>query len=298
MNFERTHAMNRRSFLGTIPATWLRSPLVRTGEFPWLADDDDALLCAKKFDLAVSRSLARLPMNEAVVEIGKTFLGTPYVANALEVPGEEVLVVNMRGLDCVSFYENALVLARCIRMKKMTFDDYKRQLQFIRYRGGVIDGYPSRLHYTSDYFFDNEKKGIWRNVTKELGGVPLKKTINFMSTHPDSYRQLKENEEFRKIVSAQEQEISSRETYYIPKENVESIAAKMQSGDIIGITTDIEGLDTSHTGIAVREQGRLVFMHAPLAGKKVEITESTLAEYLARNRRQTGIMMVRPLEPA
>lgn len=290
--------MNRRNFLGTIPAAMLLTPLIRPGGFEWFPEDEDFLLCTKKFELAVSRKLARLPINEAVVEIGRTFLGTQYVANALEVGGEERLVVNMRGLDCVSFYENALVLARCIKLNRMTFEEYKNQLQLIRYRGGVIDGYPSRLHYTSDYFFDNEKKGIWKNVTKELGGVPLKKTLNFMSTHPDSYRQLKENGEFRKIIAVQEREISSRETYYIPKENVGSIAAKMQSGDIIGITTDVEGLDTSHTGIAVREGGQLVFMHAPLAGKKVEITESTLPEYLARNKRQTGIMVVRPLEPA
>jgi hypothetical protein len=290
--------MNRRNFLGTIPAAMLLTPLIRPGAFPWFPDDEDFLLCTKKFELAVSRNLARLPINEAVVEIGRTFLGTQYVANALEVTGEERLVVNMRGLDCVSFYENALVLARCIKLNRMTFEEYKNQLQLIRYRGGVIKGYPSRLHYTSDYFFDNEKKGIWKNMTKELGGVPLKKTLNFMSTHPDSYRQLKENGEFRKIIAAQEREISSRETYYIPKEKVGSIAAKMQSGDIIGITTDVEGLDTSHTGIAVREEGQLTFMHAPLAGKKVEITESTLPEYLARNKRQTGIMVVRPLEPA
>ncbi|MEX0736506.1 MAG: N-acetylmuramoyl-L-alanine amidase-like domain-containing protein [Bacteroidota bacterium] len=290
--------MNRRNFLGTIPAAMLLTPLIRPGGFVWFPEDEDFLLCTKKFELAVSRNLARLPINEAVVEIGRTFLGTQYVANALEVTGEERLVVNMRGLDCVSFYENALVLARCIKLNRMTFEEYKNQLQLIRYRGGVIKGYPSRLHYTSDYFFDNEKKGIWKNVTKELGGVPLKKTLNFMSTHPDSYRQLKENGEFQKIIAAQEREISSRETYYIPKEKVGSIAAKMQSGDIIGITTDIEGLDTSHTGIAVREEGQLAFMHAPLAGKKVEITESTLPEYLARNKRQTGIMVVRPLEPA
>lgn len=290
--------MNRRGFLGTLPGMVMIPPLAGMKGLISFLDDEDALLCSRKFDFAVSRNLARLPVNDIVVEIGRTFLGTPYVAHALEVPGEERLVVNMRALDCVSFYENALVLARCIKLNKPTFDAYKQQLQLIRYRGGMIDGYPSRLHYTSDYFYDNEKKGIWKNVTKELGGVPLKKRINFMSTHPDSYRQLKENPEFRTIIAQQEEEISGRETYYLPKDNVEAVAGKIQSGDIIGITTDVEGLDTSHTGIAVREGGRLVFMHAPLAGKKVEITESTLAEYLVRNKRQTGIMVVRPLEPA
>lgn len=259
--------------------------------------DDDAALCTRKFEIAVSLGLQKKPIGDVIVEMGKTFLGTEYVTNALEVSGRERLVVNMRGLDCVSFYENALVLARCIKKNKTTFDDYKTELQFIRYRGGIINGYPSRLHYTSDYMYDNEKRGVWRVIAKELGGVQLKKTINFISTHPDSYRQIKENPEFAKVIAKQEEEITTRENYYIPKENVERIADKIMPGDILGMTTDIEGIDTSHTGIALRENGKLLLMHAPLAGKKVLISDVALPEYLAKNKRQTGILVARPLEP-
>ncbi|MBI3586194.1 MAG: DUF1460 domain-containing protein [Ignavibacteriales bacterium] len=260
--------------------------------------DDDAMLCSKKFEIAVSMNLQKKLIGEVVVEIGKTFLGTEYVANTLEVSGEERLVVNMHGLDCVSFYENALVLARCVKKNTMTFDDYKAELQFIRYRGGKIDGYPSRLHYTSDYMYDNEKKKVWKNVTKELGGMPFTKKVSFMSTHPDSYRQIKENPAFVSIIAGQEKEINARETFYIPKENVGKIVDKLMPGDILGMTTDFEGLDTSHTGIIIREDGVTKLMHAPLAGKKVLISDSALPEYLARNKRQTGIMIARPLEPA
>ena len=290
--------MNRRMFLRSIPAITTMTTFASTHTYlsPKL-QDDDALLCLKKFDLAVSLGLREKPIRDVVVEIGKTFLGTEYVANALEVPGGERLVVNMRGLDCVSFYENALVLARCIKKGKLTFDDYKAELQFIRYRGGIINGYPSRLHYTSDYIHDNEKKGVWKDMTRELGGVPFVKTINFMSTHPESYRQLKENPDYTKAVMEQEREITARAKYYIPKEHVEKIAEKIMPGDILGMTTSIEGIDTSHTGIAVREEGMLRLMHAPLAGKKVLISDVTLAEYLARNKKQTGMMVARPLEP-
>ncbi|MBI3788793.1 MAG: DUF1460 domain-containing protein, partial [Ignavibacteriales bacterium] len=194
--------------------------------------------------------------------------------------------------------ENALVLARCIKKNKMTFDDYKAELQFIRYRGGKIEGYPSRLHYTSDYMYDNEKKKVWKLMAKDLGGVAFTKKVGFMSTHPDSYRQIKENPAFAKVIAAQEQEINAREKFYIPKENVEKIVGKIMPGDILGMTTDMDGLDTSHTGIAIREDGVTKLMHAPLAGKQVLISDSALPEYLARNKRQTGIMIARPMEPA
>jgi len=286
--------MNRRKFLASLPAISFSTNL-RSNRF---LEEDDASICTKKFELAVSLKLQKQPIGNAVVEIGKTFLGTDYVANVLEVPGEERLVVNMSGLDCVSFYENALVLARCVKKNKMTFDDYKNELQFIRYRGGVINQYPSRLHYTSDYMFDNEKKKVWKNVTKEIGGVRFDKKVNFMSTHPDSYRQIKEHPEFLKAIQEQEKEINSRETYHIPKHLVSGVSDRLKSGDILGITTDMEGLDTSHTGVVIRQNGAAYFLHAPLAGKKVTISEKPFADYLADNKKQIGIMVARPLEPS
>jgi hypothetical protein len=293
--------MNRRAFVhSTLLAAGIPSLLnvLKIMEGRAQVQDEDELLCKKKFDLAVSMQWSKKPINEVIVEVGKTFLGTDYVANALEVPGKEHLVVNMRGLDCVSFYENALVMARCIKMNKFSFEDYKKQLQIIRYRDGIINGYPSRLHYTSDYFYDNEKKGVWKIMTKDLGGVPFVKTLNFMSTHPQSYRQIRESEAVLKAIQEQEQEISKRTTYYLPKGKVASISDSLQDGDIIGTTTDIEGIDTSHTGILVRKNDKLYFMHAPLSGKKVQISEKEFHDYLAANKRQTGIMVARPLEPA
>jgi hypothetical protein len=284
--------MNRRDFLlqlsGTIPAV---------SAFRGFSWDDDEALCKKKFNFAVSLSLRGKPINEVIVAMGKTFLGTDYLAHALEVPGEERLVVNMTGLDCVSFYENALVLARCVKMDRTTFEDYKQQLQLIRYRGGLIDGYLSRLHYTTDYFFDNVKKGVWKDMTGEIGGEPYVKTINFMSTHTESYRQLRENPSLVERIKKMETEVSARKKFYIPKDRVRDIQDKIHSGDILGVTTDIDGLDTSHTGIAVRENDELRLMHAPIAGSKVQITEKTLADYLAGNKRQTGIIVARALEP-
>ncbi len=286
--------MNRRNFLRTFSAAIALPPMFSKA-WQW-QHDEDAILCAKKFELAVSKSLQTKPINEVVIEIGKSFLGTDYVAHTLEVSGDERLVVNLHGLDCVTFCENAFVLARCIKKGTMTFEDYKKELQFLRYLGGIINQYSSRLHYFYDYIFDNEKKGVWKNITKELGGIPYKKRINFISTHPKFYRQLTEHPEFIKVIEQQEAQMSGREMFYIPKQRVDAIAERIQSGDLIATTTDIDGLDVSHTGIAIRERGKLRLLHAPDVGYKVSITELSLAEYLAKNKHQTGIIVVRAME--
>ncbi|HEY4612365.1 MAG TPA: N-acetylmuramoyl-L-alanine amidase-like domain-containing protein [Bacteroidota bacterium] len=292
--------MNRRTFLQYLPAFSSLPAAVFFFRQP-LKDDPDALICARKFELAVSAALQKKRIGQVIIEIGKSFIGTGYLANAIEQPGEERLVVNMRGLDCVSFCENVLVFARCIKKNATTFEDYKKELQFLRYRGGVIERYPSRLHYFTDYIHDGVKKGIWSDVTKDIG-VSYRKKINFMSTHISAYRQLKENPEFVTTIQRQEEEISKREMYFIPKGGLQSTEQEIHVGDILAITTDIEGLDVSHTGIALWQKShegtkRLYMMHAPDVGYKVTITELPLAEYLAQHKRQTGIIVARAMEP-
>jgi hypothetical protein len=291
--------MNRRTFLQSISfaacvPSLLRQKLI-IGDT--LLFDPNVLICKKKFDFARSLNLIKKPINEVIIEMAKSFLGIEYAADTLEASGQEQLVVNFQSLDCVTFYENSLVLARCIKKNTMTFEDYKKELQFVRYRSGIIDQYPSRLHYTSDYFYDNEEKGVLKNIAKEIGGIPFKKKINFMSTHSESYLQLKEHPEFVKEILAQETEINKRILYHIPKSNVKKNALGIKDGDILGITTTIDGLDCTHTGIAIWKNKNLHMIHAPVPGSKVQITEAPLWEYLMKIRKDVGIMVERALEP-
>jgi Protein of unknown function (DUF1460) len=299
--------MNRREFISRtmlsalIPLLPLAFNKSSAASILSMLDETDETICKAKFDLALSANLAVKPINSVIVEIGKSFIGTVYAAHSLEEDGAEHLVVNLRVLDCVSFYENSLALARCVKMKKVTFDDYKAELQFIRYRNGIINGYPSRLHYTTDYWFDNEKKGVLKVVTKELFGEknlqPIPTPINFMSSHRSAYRQLS-NESFFEEIGKQEKEIGKRGMLFLPKEKIRLFAEKINTGSFIGITTTIPGLDISHTGIAVRmDNGALHLMHAPDVGYKVQITESPLHDYLDRHSKQTGIIVAEALEP-
>ncbi|NJD21787.1 MAG: DUF1460 domain-containing protein [Melioribacter sp.] len=256
----------------------------------------DVDICNAKFNLAVDQKLSSLPINQVIIEIGKSFLGTDYVANTLEVGDEEKLVINLTGLDCYLFLETSLVFARCIKKGNTTFEGYQKELTNIRYRDGKLKEYPSRLHYFSDWIYDMNKRGIGKDITKEIGGKRYVKKINFMSTHVDSYKQLKGNEKFVKEISNIERQISTRKYFYIPQEEIASVEEKIQSGDIIGITTNAEGLDIAHTGIAIRmDDGRIHFMHAPNVGYKVQITEKPLADYIKGNKKQTGIMVLRPI---
>ena len=282
-------------------ATFLITKKSFGASFSALLDQTDEEICLGKFALVQNQHLEEKPIAELIVAIGSSFIGTEYGEHLLEAEGPEHLVVNLRQLDCVTFYECSLALARCVKLKKTTFDEFKRQLQLIRYRGGIIDGYPSRLHYTSDAWLDDEKRGILRVVTKELFGAKylrrLPSPINFMSSHRSVYRQLAD-EKFFTALRRKEDEMSKREIYFLPKEHLAALSYRITPGSLIGITTSIPGLDISHTGIAYRaEDGTLHLLHAPDVGEKVQISKLSLEDYLGRNRKQTGIIVAEALEP-
>ena len=260
--------------------------------------EKDVEVCKSKFKLAVDKSLSQKPINEVVVEIGKSFLETEYVAHTLETEGNEQLVINLTGLDCTTFLENAITLSRCIKKNKTSFEDYQNELTFVRYRDVKIDKYPSRLHYFSDWIYNNQQKGIIKDITEEIGGKPIKFKLNFMSENPRYYKQLKENPEFIAIIRKQEEEVNSRQYYFIPEKEIEKFEDKIQTGDLIALTTPEKGLDIGHVGIAIKmANGRIHFLHAPLVGSKVQITETPLSDYVIKNKKRNGLIVLRVQEP-
>lgn len=262
---------------------------------------DDRAIFDEKMALARDEHLDALPLGETIAQLGTSFLGTKYTPGTLEVPGPERLVINLRELDCVTFVENTLALARLVRAGEDDFDAFRAELRRIRYRGGVLDGYPSRLHYFSDWIADAEQKGLVRDVTRELGGVRDTEPLDFMSTNRDAYRQLAQADatgESRSNLAAIreiEARISARPRYYIPQERIAEAAPHIRSGDIIGATSSVEGLDVAHTGIALWIEGELHLLHAPLVGKSVEISKLPLAERILGIEGQDGIMVARPV---
>lgn len=247
--------------------------------------------------LAEQNNWRKLPIGERMAAVGLALRETPYVGSTLELyEDREVCSVNLLGLDCVTFFEIALGFSRMLAKGGSTPQDLLDLITISRYRDARVDDYASRLHYTTDWFHDNQAKGIVRVITQELpGAVLFRETIDFMSTHPDAYKQLKANPALVGKIAEIERSINRRRMHVLPKEKVAAAASKLATGDIIGITTKIKGIDCAHTGMIYRDESDAVrFLHASLTEKKV-ILDRTLAEYLASVTKHTGIMVARPL---
>ena len=257
----------------------------------------DINICVEKFQLVIDKKLNHKPIGDVMVAIGNSFIGSLYKAHTLEVAQPETLVINLRDFDCTTYVESCLALARAAKMKHPTVKKFMEQLQYERYRNGKINGYPSRLHYFTDWIYDGQKKGIVKDITGSLGGLPYNKKIDFMTTHRDAYKQLKNDKYFNEMKKI-ESELNKRKLYYIPKDSVAKIQDRLKNGDIIATTTNIPGLDVSHVAMIIKlDNGETRILEAPDVGLRVKLSYLPLSEYLMNNKKQTGIIVARPLEP-
>ena len=230
----------------------------------------------------------------------RKLLGRPYVAHTLEVnaKGDERLVVNTRQLDCTTLVETVVALTLCAKNDKRTFADYTRCLQQLRYRQGIIDGYPSRLHYFSDWIDDKTAMGLVREVqqTTTLFTAVQTLNINYMSRHPQAYEALKAHPAFVATIAQQEKQLTGRQYRYIPKRQVRNTLAMRRAvhdGDIIAITCSKAGLDIAHLGFAVWRSDGLHLLNASQLHKKVVEEPMTLGQYLSKHPSHTGIRVIR-----
>ena len=228
----------------------------------------------------------------------RKLLDVPYVAHTLEVNDEEQLVINVDELDCTTLVETVTALTLCAYQKQFTFAAYQNNLRNMRYYNGVIDGYPSRIHYFTDWIVTNQKAGIVSEIQKPNPPFTAIQTVkvNYMSEHPKSYKALKAHPEFVPEIRKMEARISGLKFRFIPKREVKDTKAMREAihdGDIIAITCNKDGLDIAHLGFAVWRADGLHLLNASQLHKKVVEEPMTLGLYLSKHPSHTGIRIVR-----
>ena len=233
-------------------------------------------------------------LGELLLAVGTFFLGSPFAPRTLEQEEGEKLVVNLRQLDCFTLVENTVVLARLIRTGQANWPAFKAALQTSRYRQGCLDGYAARLHYFSDWLYDNQSRGFLQDITPALGGIPWRKEFNFMTAHRDQHPALASPAAYRRLQQI-EKICSARSYHHIPTTSVPACSHKIKNGDLIAITTSIAGLDVVHVGLAVHLRRGLHLLHASQRAGKVVISVETIYRYLRHRKSRLGIMVARVL---
>ena len=234
------------------------------------------------------------------LHFARLFMDKPYVAHTLEVNDEERLVTNTRQLDCTTLVENVTALTLCAYRHLYTWRDFQNALVEMRYRGGILNGYTSRLHYFSDWIDDNTAMAIVTEVQSPTPPFTATQTLDvyYMSQHPQAYKALKAHPQMVPAIKAQEDALAGRQYRYIPKAevgNTKAMRSAVRDGDIIAITCSKPGLDIAHLGFAVWREDGLHLLNASQLHKRVVEEPMTLGQYLSKHPSHTGIRIIRIL---
>jgi hypothetical protein len=244
------------------------------------------------------------PLGASAVRVGELTVGSPYQPYTLESylraggsPSRtEPLTLSLTHFDCVTLVEACLAVARVADKRvKPSWKAFGREVERMRYRGGKRGGYSSRLHYLSEWISDGASRGLVRDLGMELGGVDDVRPLRFMTEHRGSYPALADEGVFGEI-AAMERRLDGMPRRVIPTKRIPLVVNRIETGDVLAFATAIPGLDVTHTAFAYRGKDEVLrVLHAPLSGGVVEITRTTLPEYVAAIKQSTGILVARPL---
>lgn len=231
----------------------------------------------------------------ALIEFyARQLLGTPYVAHTLEAD-EEVLTINIHELDCLTFIESLYALTRATLNHRYSWRDYAANIENVRYRGGTMGDYSSRIHYISEWIIDNHLRGNLVEVTPDLPHADyMIKNIDYMSKNPSQYRQLKNDTAM--VEKIRRYELRQHRFPYLKRSwlNDKDVKAALRSGDFISLVTKADGLDVSHNGIIiVDDKGDPYLLDASMSGGKVMLESKPLFKFLERSKNNIGVRVFR-----
>ena len=233
-----------------------------------------------------------------VIFFARQLLGIPYVSHTLEVNKTEQLVVNLRQLDCTTYVENVFALYLCMKDKKYSFDDFCDNIMKIRYRGGKNPHYTIRLHYFTDWIEDNTSMNLCREIQSPVPPFSSvqKIKVGYMSANPSKYKMLKDNPDYLPEIAKSEKRLNTQEYRYIPKgkiTNTSLLRKTIKDGDILALTTSLNGLDIQHVGFAVWHEDGLHLLNASSLRHHTVEEPQTLYTYLQKQKSMTGVRVVR-----
>ncbi|WP_027334163.1 N-acetylmuramoyl-L-alanine amidase-like domain-containing protein [Mycoplasma elephantis] len=205
------------------------------------------------------KSLSGKTMAEKVVAISEKFLGFTYVPDkmigSIEKGVEEILVLDILGVDCFTFLDYTVALA----MSK-DIDEFKENVAKVRYIDGRVD-YTTRKHFFTDWGHENIKIA---NNAVDLMAEDAKKIANDKKLIINIKKNINAKKEVDKKVTEfwlpgvrttdrEFDAIKFEKDHRILDEKF--IMDNFKEGDFVMVGTNLDGLDVTHCGILIFKEG-------------------------------------------
>ncbi|MCC7203155.1 MAG: DUF1460 domain-containing protein [Nitrospirae bacterium] len=221
------------------------------------------------------KTAAITDIGERIGYISGQFLNIPYKESTLtgSITIPEALVINLEGMDCMTFIE----YIEAMRLSG-SFKEFTENLKKVRYRDGEVS-YKNRRHFFTDWTAYSPR--TVKDVTTLIGGIRSRKIIKRLNLNPDGTYLLNG-------IPPTERELAC-----IPADAVDDkVVEKLRTGDYVGIYSDRGGLDVSHTGIIIKDERKIHLRHASSRKATGQVLDEDLKDYLER---KPGLIVLRYL---
>lgn len=223
-------------------------------------------------EIITSAKLSTTP-GEQIVSLSSHFIDTPYAANTLvgDPQTAEQLIINLDGFDCFTFLDVIEALRRAYNI-----DDFPEQLKNVRYFGGTVR-YESRRHFFSSWIAGEVAR--IQDVTVDVGQGRAQKVEKQLNRRSDGSLWLPGIA------------VTPQQLHYIPSANIDmNVLSALVPGDYVGIYSNRAGLDVSHTGLIVKNDGNVMLRHASSRKGINKVVDEDLLSYL---RDKPGLVVYR-----
>lgn len=221
----------------------------------------------KAHDVELARILASARSinnpGDRIVALSAHFLDRPYAANCLVGgPDEpEQLVIDLSGFDCFTLLDVVEALRRAADV-----EDFPEQLKHVRYRDGEVT-YVLRRHFFSDWPAADDAAIV--DVTSAVGQGGAVTVVKQLNRRSDGALWLPGIDVTRRPVT------------FLPTSAITpQTLLSLQSGDYVGIYSDLDGLDVSHTGLIVKAGKSVRLRHASSRRGVERVVDEPLLDYL------------------
>jgi len=227
-----------------------------------------------KLNHLLNQSSGITDTGERIDFLSKQFLGTDYQESTLigDADTPEVFVVNLEGMDCFTYID----YVEAMRLSD-SFARFKENLKHVRYQSGKVS-FQNRNHFFTDWPEFNG--GNVTDVTEEVGGEKVKTVVKVLNKKEDGTY-------FLPGIP-----IKQREIRYITSPNIdEEVLGRLKTGDYVGIYSDMQGLDVSHTGIIIKKGDKVYLRHASSREANRKVIDEDLITYMSN---KPGLVVFRP----
>mgnify|MGYP001773278871 CR=1 FL=1 len=228
----------------------------------------------KQLDNIIRKGAQIRDLGERIDFLSGQFLHVPYKESTLigNISTPEVFVINLEGMDCFTYID----YVEAMRLSS-SFSEFKENLKKVRYQYGEV-GFQNRNHFFTDWReFNSEHID---DVTEKVGGEKTKTVEKMLNQKEDGTH-------FLPGIPIKERKIR-----YVPSYSLSRIIIEqLRTGDYVGIYSDVQGLDVSHTGIIIKNGDKTYLRHASSRDGNRSVVDEDLISYISN---KPGLVILRP----